>query len=198
MRTAVYFLEIRNEFDQHKTYHKGGQWYYPPASVFSSVKSFAMDVRMPRKMLRGKLSSHVKTAVFGPGGLQSFSLSFFIFPVCLKCYLRFLEFSFTFIWYCTEVLWILQSNRTICLWTDNNSSYTSLVDLCCRVVVERTVKKTGFSHCTKIVPVKSHNDFSRPLVEKGVLGLNRNLFLGWEPISTTMPALTTCLEIAEQ
>ncbi len=23
---------------------------------------------------------------------------------------------------------------------------------------------TGFSHCTKMVPVKSHNDFSRPLV----------------------------------
>ncbi len=29
--------------------------------------------------------------------------------------------------------------------------------------------KTGFSHCTKMVPVKSHNDFSRPLVEKGVV-----------------------------
>ena len=28
---------------------------------------------------------------------------------------------------------------------------------------------TGFSHCTKMVPVKSHNDFSRPLVEKGVV-----------------------------
>ncbi len=28
---------------------------------------------------------------------------------------------------------------------------------------------TGFSHCTKIVPVKSHNDFSRPLVKKGVV-----------------------------
>ena len=28
---------------------------------------------------------------------------------------------------------------------------------------------TGFSHCTKMVPVKSHNDFSRPLVENGVV-----------------------------
>ncbi len=31
------------------------------------------------------------------------------------------------------------------------------------------VTKTGFSHCTKMVAVKSHNDFSRPLVEKGVV-----------------------------
>ncbi len=35
--------------------------------------------------------------------------------------------------------------------------------------IEHTL--TGFSHCIKIVPVKSHNDFSRPLV----VWLNRNL-----------------------
>ncbi len=29
--------------------------------------------------------------------------------------------------------------------------------------------RTGFSHCTKMFPVKSHNDFWRPLVEKGVV-----------------------------
>ncbi len=34
---------------------------------------------------------------------------------------------------------------------------------------ERGKRKTGFSHCTKTVPVKSHNDFSRHLVEKGVV-----------------------------
>ncbi len=33
---------------------------------------------------------------------------------------------------------------------------------------------TGFSHCTKMVPVKSHNDFPRPLVENGVVGFHRN------------------------
>ncbi len=37
-------------------------------------------------------------------------------------------------------------------------------------------KRTGFSHCTKMVPVKSHNDFARPLVEKRVVWLNRNPF----------------------
>ncbi len=35
---------------------------------------------------------------------------------------------------------------------------------------------TGFSHCTKMVPVKSHNVFSRYLIEKGVVWLNRNPF----------------------
>ncbi len=33
--------------------------------------------------------------------------------------------------------------------------------------------RTGFSHCRKMVLVKTH-DFSRPLVEKGVVRLNRN------------------------
>ena len=61
----------------------------------------------------------------------------------------------------------------------------------------RVIRGTGFSHCTKMVSVKSHNDFSRPLVEKGVVWLNRNLLVGWEPISTMMRARTTWLEIAE-
>ncbi len=30
-------------------------------------------------------------------------------------------------------------------------------------------RQGSFSHCTKTVPVNSHNDFSRPLVEKGVV-----------------------------
>ncbi len=34
---------------------------------------------------------------------------------------------------------------------------------------QRRHPKTGFSHCTKIVPVKSYNDLLRPLVEKGVV-----------------------------
>ncbi len=37
-------------------------------------------------------------------------------------------------------------------------------------------RRTGFSHCTKLVPVKSHNDFFRPLVKIGVVWLNRNPF----------------------
>ncbi len=37
------------------------------------------------------------------------------------------------------------------------------------ICTECCVVRTGFSHCTKMVPVKSHNDFSRPLVEKGVV-----------------------------
>ncbi len=32
-----------------------------------------------------------------------------------------------------------------------------------------TGEKTGLSHYTKMVPVKSHNDFSRPLAEKRVV-----------------------------
>ncbi len=56
---------------------------------------------------------------------------------------------------------------------------------------------TGFSHYTKMVPVKSHNDFSRHLVEKGVVWLNRNLFVEWEPISTTMRAHTIGFVITE-
>ncbi len=33
----------------------------------------------------------------------------------------------------------------------------------------QTFARTGFSYCAKIVHVKSHNDFWRPLVEKGVV-----------------------------
>ncbi len=36
---------------------------------------------------------------------------------------------------------------------------------------------SGFSRCTKMVPVKSHNDLSRPLVKKGVVRLEQELFL---------------------
>ncbi len=32
-----------------------------------------------------------------------------------------------------------------------------------------SVKMTGFSHCAKMVPMKSHNDFSRLLAKKGVV-----------------------------
>ncbi len=34
---------------------------------------------------------------------------------------------------------------------------------------EHTTVMTGFSHCTKMVSVKSHDDFSRTSVEKGVV-----------------------------
>ncbi len=43
-------------------------------------------------------------------------------------------------------------------------------------VCKKKATKTGFSHCTKMVSVKPHNDFSRPLVDKRVVWFNRNHF----------------------
>ncbi len=57
-------------------------------------------------------------------------------------------------------------------------SHRKNLSICSRTVSGpagfQTRAKTGFSHCTKMVPVTSQNDFSRPLVEKGGEGLNRN------------------------
>ncbi len=58
-------------------------------------------------------------------------------------------------------------------------------------LVARLLRGQGsFSHCAQMVPVKSH-DFSRPLVEKGVVWLNRAIFVRWEPFSTRMRTHTT-------
>ena len=65
-----------------------------------------------------------------------------------------------------------------CTWFAAANAFLKLCQMCPKLPKKcdwNLCSKIGFPHCTKRVPVKT--DFSRPLVEKGVVWLNRKPFL---------------------
>ncbi len=109
------------------------------------------------------------------------------------------DFSASRMCHCTLLMQHLVLAKTISLQrtTWSTSIWALTVNQLLIIALAALSILTGFSHCTKMVHVKSHNDFRDFWSRKELCDWTGNFFVRWEPISTTMQAHTIGFVIAE-